>query len=156
MPNCDDQSLFQPNAGDLTDGCDLMEMNTLGAPVFRSYQCEDSVRFAGLDWGLRAVITDPACPDPGSIWTECSFSTPLCQQRKGVAASTVQGGLQVARENPATTAGVGLMAPAPEQEMPVAAGGGVLRRPAPAEEMPRAIEQPLPGVTTSTPGGGGA
>lgn len=27
--------------------------------------------------GLRAIITDLSCPDPGTIWTECSMSTPL-------------------------------------------------------------------------------
>jgi hypothetical protein len=172
MPDCDDPALFEQPIGtrDTPDRCDTIEINSLGAPVFRSYECLDVVRFAGQVWALRAVITDPACPDPGSIWTECSFSTPLCQPRKGIAASEVEGGFQVAIQSP----GAGItIAPAPEEE--ISAAEDVV--PTPAEEMaapapeqepeqePRpeiepvvgvpeaTIEEPLPGVVTTAPGG---
>jgi hypothetical protein len=182
MPDCDDQSLFQQVGEDLSDGCDSIEYNKLGSATYTSYDCVDNVRFGGMVWGLRAVITDPACPDPGSIWTECDYSTPLCQPRRGVASSQVQGGFQVAIEN--TTAAIQsaavMMAPAPEQEMPAAAGAGagagvvgggggaapvreMMPPSAPAPEMippttvgaPQATGQSLPGVTTSTTPGGG-
>jgi hypothetical protein len=184
MPSCDDTSLFEPVGRDLPDGCDVITTNDLGSPVFRSNECVDNVRFAGQVWGLRAVIIDPACPDPGSIWTECSFSTPLCQVRKGIAASQVQGGFQVAIDNTTAAAAAlhGMMAPAPEQEIPAATTGGVIQPAAPAQEMmpptapapeqlppptaevvqpqpiagiPQTTQQPLPGVVTTTPASGG-
>ncbi|KAG7669984.1 hypothetical protein Ndes2526B_g06358 [Nannochloris sp. 'desiccata'] len=167
LPDCDDPELFERPVGarNTPDGCDVIEINNLGAPVFRSYECEDYVRFAGQVWALRAVITDPACPDPGSIWTECSFSTPLCQPRKGIAAFQIEGGFQVAIESPTSAGADSTMAPTPEEE--TAAEEMVApRAPAPEQEPPPAEiepivgvpqvieEEPLPGVTTTAPGGG--
>ena len=94
LPDCDDASVFEPVGRDLPDGCNVLQQaNT--TPVsqgqlqlirlqYVSFECYDSVLFQGLRWGLRAVIMDPACPDQGSIWTECSYSSPLCQTRAGV------------------------------------------------------------------------
>ena len=165
MPDCDNTTLIQPAGTNQPDGCNFLNLTANGSLELVTYECNDTILFAGQQWGLRAVITNPACPDPGSIWTECSYSTPLCQPREGIVASQVQGGFQVAVENPSATA---MMAPAPEQEMPVAPGGAVqgaaptVPAPAPeAEVVPpgvvgvvQPIAQPLPGVTTAAPGGG--
>jgi len=167
MPDCDDPELFEQPIGtrDTPDGCNVIELNNLGAPVFRSFECQDFVRFADQVWALRAVITDPECPDPGSIWTECSFETPLCQPRQGVAASEVEGGFQVAIQSPSTADAGIMMAPAPEEEIAAAEEMGALSAPAPApapeEEIsagiesvvgvPQTDEETLPGIISTTP-----
>ncbi|KAG7667448.1 hypothetical protein KSW81_001158 [Nannochloris sp. 'desiccata'] len=97
-PDCDDPELFEKPVDkvDTSYVCDAIQFNSLGGGSPYTYKCQEFVRFAGQEWTLRAIITNPACPDSGSIWTECSSSTPMCQPRMGAEASPVDGGFQVA------------------------------------------------------------
>lgn len=78
LPSCDDTAVFSPLGQ--AYGCDAFPTTPgRGRDVPVTYECADTVtfEFQRREWGLRAIVTDLACPDQGTIWTECSYSTPL-------------------------------------------------------------------------------
>lgn len=123
LPACDD--VFSPLGEPYS--CDVTERPPSGGrPRPVTYECADTIDFMGREWGLRAIITDPACPDQGTIWTECSYSTPLCQPWVGVEPVGT-GQYRPVGETGATTAGT---AAAPGAETGAAGAAGA----APAAE----------------------
>jgi hypothetical protein len=119
LPACDDASVFSPVGEPY--GCDAIERTAGGRPRPVTYDCIDTVDFQGREFGLRAIITDPSCPDQGTIWTECSYSTPLCQPRVGVEpVGGAVGQYRAVGEAGASAGGAGA---APGAETGAAGGG---------------------------------